>query len=312
MKYDFSDKYELINNESINEGTFGEIYSIKDKRVKTEFILKKIKNEYYFNKEINSLLDVKGTNIVNIFDWYYNQNEDYFYLILEKMDGDLNKMLLDKYKNGMPSKLIRKIFLQLNSGLKTIIKCGITHRDLKPGNILFSYTNDKKTDFIVKISDFGLSTDLKSKTEMASNVGTVYFIAPEIMTGDEYSKYSNKCDLYSIGMILYVLKSGDILCKNLDNFLNNLNNNENKNEFDDEKLNILIKKLIVNDPHKRMEWKDYFDDPFFKENEEDIQENEECKIKNYFCLDKKMKNELNENKNCKLILNNISNRRIKK
>ena len=244
----FFDKYELINNESINEGIFGEIYSIKDKRVKTEFILKKIRNEYYFNKEINSLLDVKGTNIVNIFDWYYNQNEDCFYLILEKMDGDLNKMLLDNYKNGMPSKLIRKIFLQLNSGLKIMNKYGITHRDLKPENILFSYTNDKKTDFIVKISDFGLSTDLKSKTEMASNVGTVYFIAPEIMTEN---KYSNKCDLYSIGMILYILKSGDIFCNHLDDFLNNLNNNN-------EKLNILIKKLIVNDPHKRMDWKDYF------------------------------------------------------
>ena len=105
-------------------------------------------------------------------------------------------------------------------------------------------------------------------------------------------------------MILYILKSGDIFCNHLDDFLNNLNNNN-------EKLNILIKKLIVNDPHKRMDWKDYFNDPFFNDNEEDIQENE-CKIKNYFCLDKKMKNELNENKKCKLSISNISNRRIKK
>ena len=75
----FSDKYEYINKESINKGGFGEFYRIRDQKLKTEFILKKIKKDYIFDKEINSLIDVKGTNIVNIFDWYYNQNEDCYY-----------------------------------------------------------------------------------------------------------------------------------------------------------------------------------------------------------------------------------------
>ena len=43
-------------------------------------------------------------------------------------------------------------------------------------------------------------------------------------------------------------------------------------------LNNLIKKLVVIEPHERMEWKDYFDDPFFKVDDEDIHQNEECKI----------------------------------
>jgi len=183
---------------------------------------------------------------------------------------------LYNYKNGMPSNLIRKIFSQINSGLRIINKYGKAHRDLKPENILFSYTNDKKTDFIVKISDFGFTKDLQSTTE-GSNLGSPFFIAPEIRDG----KYSNKCDLYSIGVILYVLKTGDIFCKNLINFIINLHNknNNNKKEIDDEKLNNLIKKLVVTDRHKRMEWEDYFDDPFFKVDDEDIKENEECKIK---------------------------------
>ncbi len=275
----FSDKYEYINKEYINKGGFGEIYRIRDQKLKTEFILKKIKKDYIFDKEINSLIDVKGTNIVNIFDWYYNQNEDCYYLILEKMDGDLKMMLLDNYESGMNSKLIRKIFLQINSGLKIMINKGITHRDLKPENILFSYTNDKKTDFIVKISDFGLSADLKSKTEMASNVGTVYFIAPEIMTEN---KYSNKCDLYSICTILYMLKTGEYIFdgKELVDILNNKKLNKIKKDTDDAKLNNLIKKLVVINPKERMEWKEYFDDPFFKVNDEDVKESEECKIKN--------------------------------
>ena len=112
----FNEKYDYINNE-LKKGGFGEIYSIIDKKVKTEYILKKIKKEKSFESELKTLLNVKGTNIVNIIDWYYIQNEKCYYLVLEKMDGDLS-MMLDDYENGMSSKLIRKIFLQINSGLK--------------------------------------------------------------------------------------------------------------------------------------------------------------------------------------------------
>ena len=274
---DFNKKYDYIDNKPKKKGIFSEIYSIKDKKVQTEYILKKIKREKSFESELKTLLEVKGTNIVNIVDWYYIQNEKCYYLVLEKMDGDLS-MMLDNYKNGMPSKLIRKIFLQINSGLKIMKKKGKAHRDLKPENILFSYTNDKKTDFIVKIGDFGLSKDLTSKTKETSSLGgTPYYIAPEILEG----KYSNKCDLYSIGVILYVLKTGD---KNFINFyddIGDLRYNNIKNEkFDDEKLNNLIKNLVVSDPKNRMDWEKYFEDPFFKDNDEDFQLSEESKIKN--------------------------------
>ncbi len=272
----FDEKYKYINNKPIDKGEFGEIYRIKDIKVKTEYILKKIKKKESFEIELNTLLDIKGTNIVNIVDWYYIQNEKCYYLVLEKMDGDLS-MMLDDYENGMPSKLIRKIFLQINSGLKIMKKKGKAHRDLKPENILFSYTNDKKTDFIVKISDFGLSKDLTSKTKETSSLGgTPYYIAPEILEG----KYSNKCDLYSIGVILYVLKTGDKNFINWIDFLVNLRNNTIINKNDDEKLNNLIKNLVVSTPKNRMDWEKYFEDPFFKDNDEDFQLSEESKIKN--------------------------------
>ena len=190
------------------------------------------------------------------------------------MDGDLGTML-NIYKKGMSSKLIRKIFLQLNYGLKTMIDNGKTHRDLKPSNILFSYTNEKKNDFIIKLGDFGLATDLVSIIT-ASNAETEQFIAPEV----EYGKFSNKCDLYSIGVILYMLKTGEYIFegKNLFDILGNKNLNKIKKETDDPILNNLIKKLVVIEPHERMEWKDYFDEPFFKVDDEDIHQNEECKI----------------------------------
>ena len=283
---DFKEKYEYIDDEPITGGAYGQIYRIKDKKVKTEYVLKKLRKEdpnepnikgtdkLTFENEKNFLINVKGTNILNIIDYYFDDEKNYC-LILEKMDGNLDDML-KIYKNGMPSKLIRKIFSQINSGLKIMIKNDKTHRDLKPSNILYSFINNNETDFIIKIGDFGLAKNLVS-TKTVTNQGTDLFKAPEIETG----KSSNKCDLYSIGIILYILKTGEyIFGKTWDEIKKNKKENNIKKYTDDEKLNDLIKKLVVIDPHKRMEWKDYFDHPFFKVNDEDVKESEECKIKN--------------------------------
>ena len=282
----FEKKYEYIENDPINGGAYGYIYRIRDRKVKTEYVLKKLRKEdpknpnikatdqQSFENEISFLIKIKGTNIINIIDFYDKEDSKFYYIVLEKMEGDLDSML-NEYKKGMSSKLIRKIFLQLNYGLKTMIDNGKTHRDLKPSNILFSYTNEKKNDFIIKLGDFGLATDLVS-TITASNAGTDIFKAPEVEDG----KYSNKCDLYSIGIILYMLKTGEYIFegKNKKDTLLNKYNNKIKKDTDDPILNDLIKKLVVIEPHERMEWKDYFDDPFFKVDDDDIYQNEECKI----------------------------------
>jgi calcium-dependent protein kinase len=309
----FNEKYEYIDNDPINSGAFGFIYRIRDKKEKKEYILKKLRKKDPYNPEIkgtdensfqnekNFLINVKGTNIINYY--YSDEDEKYYYLILEKMYGDLNKML-KKYKNGMPSKLIRKIFSQINAGLKIMIENSKTHRDLKPSNILYSFTNENETDFIVKIGDFGLSTDLY-ETKTASNTGTDMFKAPEIEEG----KYSNKCDLYSIGIILYMLKTGEYIFDGKTKFeiLKNKYSNNIKKETDDPKLNNLIKKLVVIDPHERMEWEDYFKDPFFNvDDKDDIKENIECK-NTYLKAVKKLNEEKNSYLNRKIIISNNRN-----
>jgi serine/threonine protein kinase len=121
-----------------------------------------------------------------------------------------------------------------------------------------------------------LTTDLTG-TATASDAGTDLFKAPEIEEG----KYSNKCDLYSIGIILYLLKTGECIFegKKKVEILVNKFNNKIKKETDDKLLNELIKKLVVIAPHERMEWNDYFNHPFFTVNEEnEIKEEFEKKI----------------------------------
>lgn len=77
---------------------------------------------------------------------------------------------------------------------------GIVHGDIKPLNIHFRGVDDD----IVKLIDFGTSRHINSKHEMHGVYGTSYFLAPEVIERN----YSEKCDVWSCGVILYMLLSG--------------------------------------------------------------------------------------------------------
>ena len=255
------EKYELIDTNPLGAGGFGAVFRIRDKRVFNERVLKIISKQNtekkYFDKEKNFLLKVKGTNIVKLIDYYEDNKSDHYYFVFEKMEGDLQQLLDTKYKNGMPLEMIKKIFSQLNSALKLMKNFEISHRDLKPANILYSYIGEN--DFIIKLADFGISTDLKT-TQSATIIGTPVYMAPEIEKG----KYNDKCDLYSLGIILYQLKTGkNIFGNTLEEFyINRIKNKLTKTG--DELLDDLIKNIVVYEPKDRINWDEYFNHPFFK------------------------------------------------
>ena len=120
----------------------------------------------------------------------------------ELCDGDL-RHILNKYKpKGLPLNIINKIFYQLNDALKKMINIDYTHRDLKPENILIKYTDNNKNNFDIRLTDLGLSrNEIHSSIHLFSNVGTKKYMAPEI----KKNKYNNKCDLWSLGVLLYKL-----------------------------------------------------------------------------------------------------------
>jgi calcium-dependent protein kinase len=81
-------------------------------------------------------------------------------------------------------------------------KNGIVHRDLKPENLLFLSKSDNSP---IKVIDFGMSKRFDSSTKiMSERVGTAYYISPEVLKG----KYDEKCDIWSAGVILYIIICG--------------------------------------------------------------------------------------------------------
>jgi len=85
-------------------------------------------------------------------------------------------------------------------------KRDMVHRDLKPENVLLDYADE--TNFEIKIADFGFACLFDPKNGMDAYLGTPCYMAPEILQG---KKYNEKVDIWSIGVIAFMLLSGQML-----------------------------------------------------------------------------------------------------
>ena len=169
-----------------------------DKITEEDFIPQIIK----FNKEIKNMEKCFCQNSVEIYDYF--DTEKYFVIIMELCDDTLIHDLA-KTKSGFSVEEIKDILLQLNNVFKKMHEYKISHRDIKLNNILVKYLNKEKTKFKILLSDYGISNQLSQMTtKYQTYAGTQIIMAPEILLGE---KYNDKCDLWSLGIIIYQLKT---------------------------------------------------------------------------------------------------------
>jgi calcium-dependent protein kinase len=177
----------------------GEWYAIKSIRKS------KVSKIEVLKREIEILKEVKHPNIIELFEVY--EDERYLHLVTEVCTGgELFDRIIAKTQSDEGHFSEHDAALLVHDILDAIRYChdekGIVHRDLKPENFLF-LTEDE--DAPVKIIDFGLSrhddTDLGI---MQTKVGTPYYVAPEVLRRE----YTNSCDVWSIGVITYILLCG--------------------------------------------------------------------------------------------------------
>ncbi len=151
------------------------------------------------SREIDILSTVDHPNIIRYYETYTDSR--YFHIVMEYLSGgDLLTGISRKKNYG--EKEIAIIIHKLLSAISHIHSLGIVHRDLKPDNILYENTT---LDSDIKIIDFGVSRQIfKNNDDLNSIVGTPYFVAPEVLSG----KYDKKVDIWSVGIIMYVLMTG--------------------------------------------------------------------------------------------------------
>ena len=152
--------------------------------------------------EINMMRALNHENIVKLYE--IHETENTIYLVMELIKGRTLDETLRRQaerKRSFSETRIREMMQTILSTLAYIASQGIIHRDLKPANILLD--NGK-----IKIADFGLASQIKSMNPIYKKCGTPGYMAPEILSYDEKSRfltYDDKCDIFSVGCIFYYM-----------------------------------------------------------------------------------------------------------
>ncbi|XVE64908.1 hypothetical protein DITRI_Ditri07aG0139800 [Diplodiscus trichospermus] len=149
--------------------------------------------------EIEIMTRLSGhPNVVDLKAVY--EDEDFVHLVMELCAGGELFHRLEKY--GSFSEFdARVLFKYLMQVVKYCHDNGIVHRDLKPENILLA---TKSSSSPIKLADFGLATYVKQGQNLHGTVGSPFYIAPEVLSGG----YNQAADVWSAGVILYILLSG--------------------------------------------------------------------------------------------------------
>ena len=203
----FLDKYDVIKQ--LGKGGYGKVYEVKNKKTGDIRACKhlsklSIKNLAKFELEINILIKADHPNIIKLYEIFQSQRS--LYLVMEECKGgEVFDRIIDhiQKKEMYSEKDAANIFEKLMSAVQYCHNNGICHRDLKPENLLYLNEGSEK-DNPIKVIDFGLSQIFINR-RLSTKVGTAYYVSPEILKGD----YTEKCDIWSAGVILYILLSGD-------------------------------------------------------------------------------------------------------
>jgi serine/threonine protein kinase len=217
-------------------------------------------NEDFFQSEFSKSLENMEIcckdNINSVKLYEYSNNEKTLIYVTELMDENLEKFLKKRDKGLNPQEILG-ILKQLNNTFKIMVDNLIVHRDIKLGNIFIKYKNNEKSEYIVKLGEYEVSTKLNSSDQkMDLTVGTMKYMAPEVSKGE---KYDGKCDLWSLGVVIYVL-----LFKEFPKKVEDPASQQLEKASGNELLDDLLKKLLVKDPANRITWGQYFEHPFFK------------------------------------------------
>jgi serine/threonine protein kinase len=175
-------------------GPFDQIYALKMMRPANRPYVE-VQGEWA--REVQRLLSLRHPNVVYIFDAF--EADFLFYLALEKCDHALEAMLGIPMQDGLVIELAR----QLLAAVQFLHDNDVVHDDLHPGNVLISHGNDRP---MVKISDFGISTELRGMPAIRPNVVHHAIMAPEIIATGYTGKQS---DIYQIGLLLYWMLTGE-------------------------------------------------------------------------------------------------------
>ncbi|RYY29829.1 MAG: serine/threonine protein kinase [Chitinophagaceae bacterium] len=192
----------------LGEGGMGVVYKANDEVLGRDVALKMLHTPLVnqsqflerFKKEARILARLLHPNIAVIYN-FIEQDSRHF-MVMEYVEGDNLDQLL-RQKNKLPHELIVQVLIQALEGLHHAHKKDICHRDIKPSNLILT------PDGIVKLMDFGIAKIAGEQrlTQVARVVGTLEYMAPELIEGKDASVAT---DIYALAVTAYELLTGKL------------------------------------------------------------------------------------------------------
>ncbi|KAF5466861.1 hypothetical protein F2P56_016744 [Juglans regia] len=257
-------KYEM--GRVLGQGTFAKVYHGKNLITNESVAIKVINKDHVkkedlmeqIKREISVMRLVRHPNIVELKEVMATKGKIFF--VMEYVKG--GELFAKVAKGKLKEDLARKYFQQLVSAVDFCHSRGVSHRDLKPENLLLDDNED------LKVSDFGLSAlpeQLWNDGLLHTQCGTPAYVAPEVLRKKGYD--GAMADIWSCGVVLFVLLAGYLPFR-ADNVMK-MYRKVFKAEYEfplwistDAKL--LITKLLVPDPAKRISIPEIMQSPWFQ------------------------------------------------
>ncbi|TFK00088.1 CAP-Gly domain-containing linker protein 3 [Platysternon megacephalum] len=199
----------------LGQGSFGVVIEVKHKETGKKWAIKKVNREKagssavkLLEREVSILKRVNHEHIIHLEEVFETPKR--MFLVMELCeDGELKEIL--HRKGRFTENETRHIIQSLASAIAYLHKKDIVHRDLKLENILVkSSETDEENEMKlnIKVTDFGLAVQKAGGSEsmFQSTCGTPTYMAPEVISAHDYSQ---QCDIWSIGVIMYMLLCGD-------------------------------------------------------------------------------------------------------
>ncbi|KNC97863.1 CMGC/RCK/MAK protein kinase [Spizellomyces punctatus DAOM BR117] len=182
----------------IGDGSFGVVLMAEHRENGERVAIKKMKQKYHNWEDAVNLREVKALvklsnhpNIVKLKE-VLRENEE-LYFVFEFMDGNMYQLTKNRDGKLFTEQEVKMFIFQVLLGLAHMHKHGFFHRDMKPENLLMSGNN-------VKIADFGLAREIRSRPPYTEYVSTRWYRAPEVILRS--TSYSSPIDIWAVGCIL--------------------------------------------------------------------------------------------------------------
>lgn len=188
----------------LGDGTYGSVILGRSLESGELVAIKKMKRKFYSWEECMNLREVKSlkklnhANVVKLKEVI--RENDHLYFVFEYMKENLYQLMKERSR-FFPESAVRNIMFQILQGLAFIHKHGFFHRDMKPENLLCMGPE------LVKIADFGLAREIRSRPPYTDYVSTRWYRAPEVLLRS--TTYSSPIDQWAVGCImaeLYTLR----------------------------------------------------------------------------------------------------------